>query len=83
MEPRKLFEQLRSAGRLEEVREDLAARQAIDLIAAAAKAIPLAQAEAREQLWTPEKDDAKLAGASQAGAAAGKLWTPTDQGSAS
>ena len=29
--------------------------QAIDLIAAAAKPIPLAQAQAREQLWTPEK----------------------------
>ncbi len=83
MEPRKLFEQLRAAGRLEEVREDLAARQAIDLIAAAAKPIGLAQAEAREQLWTPEKDDAKLTGTPQGGAAPGKLWTPTDQGSAS
>jgi trigger factor len=83
VEPAKLLEQLRSAGRLEEVREDLAARQAIELIAAAAKPIPLAQAEAREQLWTPEKEDSKLAGAPQAAAAPGKLWTPTDQGSAS
>ena len=43
-------------GRLEEVREDLAARQAIDVIADAAKPIPLAQAQAREQLWTPGKE---------------------------
>jgi trigger factor len=82
-EPQKLLGELRSAGRLDEVREDLAARQAIDLIAAAAKPIPLAQAEAREQLWTPEKDDAKLAGAQQGATEPGKLWTPTDQGSAS
>ena len=54
-EPQKLLEDLRSAGRLEELREDLAARQAIDLLAAAAKPIPLAQAQAREQLWTPEQ----------------------------
>ncbi len=74
--PEKLLEDLRRAGRVDEVREDLAAREAIGVIAAAAKPIPLAQAQAREQLWTPEKDDAKLAGASPGGAAAGKLWTP-------
>jgi trigger factor len=77
VEPQKLLAQLRAAGRLEEVREDLAARAAIDLVAAAAKPIPLAQAQAREQLWTP----AKAAGAAgdaveePAGAPA-RLWTP-------
>ena len=78
MEPQKLLGELRSAGRVEEVREDLAARQAIDLIAAAAKPIPPAQAQAREQLWTPAKaDESTSAGAEgeQAGAPA-RLWTP-------
>jgi trigger factor len=56
IEPQKLLAELRSSGRLEEVREDLAARQAIDLIAEAAKPIPIAQAQAREALWTPEKE---------------------------
>ena len=77
IEPQKLLEQLQSAGRLEEVREDLAARAAIDLIAAAAKPIPLAQAQAREQLWTPAKADAAAqAGAEEPAGAPGRLWTP-------
>jgi trigger factor len=69
--PQKLLEDLRGAGRLEEVREDLAARRAVELVAEQAKPIPLAQAQAREQLWTPEQS----AGAGAA-ASAGKLWTP-------
>jgi trigger factor len=82
VEPQKLLEQLRSAGRLEEAREDLAARQAIDMVAAAAKSIPLAQAQAREKLWTPAKaQEAASSDAGAAGSEAGtpaKLWTPTD-----
>ena len=74
VEPQELFEQLRRAGRLEEAREDLAARQAVDLIAAAAKPIPLAQAQAREQLWTPEKELAEAG--EPAGVAGARLWTP-------
>ena len=76
VEPQKLLLDLRSAGRLDEVREDLAARQAIDLLAAEAKPIPLAQAKAREQLWTPEKGGAEPAGAAQSAEAPGRLWTP-------
>jgi trigger factor len=53
--PAEVLQQLRDAGRLEELREEVAARQAIDLIAAQAKPIPLEQAHAREKLWTPEK----------------------------
>ncbi len=83
MEPEALLEQLRSAGRLEEVREDLAAREAIDLIASTAKPIPLAQAEARERLWTPDKDAGKGSTAEEAAEQPGRLWTPTDQRSAS
>jgi len=76
LEPQKLLEQLRAAGRLEEVREDLAARAAIDLIAAQAKPIPLAQAEAREQLWTPAKAEAAGETAEQPAGAPARLWTP-------
>ena len=76
-EPQQLLEQLRSAGRLEEVREDLAARAAIDLIAAAAKPIPLAQAQAREQLWTPAKAGEHASAAPEEPAdAPARLWTP-------
>ena len=39
------------------MREDLAARKAVELIADAATPIPVAQAQAREELWTPEKAD--------------------------
>jgi trigger factor len=75
VDPETLRDDVAGAGRLEDVREDLAARQAIDLVARTAKPIPVAQAQAREQLWTPDKD----AGAETdepAGAGAGRLWTP-------
>jgi trigger factor len=76
VDPRALLEQLREAGRLEEVREDLAARQAIDVIAGSAKPIAMAQAQAREQLWTPEKaaaEERKEQGPAEPPA---RLWTP-------
>ncbi len=72
VEPGKLLDDLRSSGRLDGVREELAARQAVELIAAEAKPIPLEQAEAREKLWTPEKEQQEEAGESSGG----KLWTP-------
>jgi len=78
VEAQKLLAELRKAGRLEEAREDLAARQAIDAIAAAAKPIAPEQAQAREKLWTPEKAQqasAALAEADPAEAPA-QLWTP-------
>jgi trigger factor len=78
VEAQKLLAELRKASRLEEAREDLAARQAIDAIAAAAKPIAPAQAQAREKLWTPEKAQqasAALAEADPAEAPA-QLWTP-------
>jgi trigger factor len=64
--PEKLLERLRKNGRDEMVSEDIRVRKAIDLVAEAAKPIPIGQAEAREQLWTPEKERE----------AAGGLWTP-------
>ncbi len=72
VDPGKLLEDLRGRGRLEELREDLAARQAVELIAAAATPIAPAQAQAREELWTPEK----AAEEQDPAAAPGRLWTP-------
>jgi trigger factor len=84
VEPEKLLEDLRKSGRLEELREDLAARMAIELIADRAKPISVEQAQAREQLWTPDQAEEQAAAVGGgAGAPAGKLWTPTDRTSAS
>jgi trigger factor len=64
--PQKLLERLRENGREAMVVEDLRARKAIELVAESAQPIPLEQAEAREQIWTPEKERKE----------AGGLWTP-------
>jgi trigger factor len=69
--PDKLLAGLRGSGRLDAVRADLAARRAVELVAAEAKPIAAAQAEARERLWTPDKEEA-----APSGAAGGRLWTP-------
>jgi trigger factor len=65
IEPAKALEQLRESGRDDLVRQDLRMRKAVDLLAESAKPIPVDQAEARERLWTPEKE--------REGA---ELWTP-------
>jgi trigger factor len=75
-DPAELLETLRSRGRLEELREDLAARQAIDLIAQRAQPIPLSQARAREALWTPEKAAAAAERGGEAEPTPARLWTP-------
>ncbi len=66
--PEKLLERLRESGRDAMIAEDLKARKAIELVAESAVPIPLEQAEAREKIWTPEKERE----------AAGGLWTPGD-----
>jgi trigger factor len=65
--PEKLLERLRENGRDAMVREDIAVRKAIDLVAESAKPIPLEQAEAREKIWTPEKEEEEKPS---------ELWTP-------
>lgn len=84
VEPQQLLERLRATGRVQEAREDLAARMAVDLVAAAAKPIPLSQAQARERLWTPAKaqEEARAAAGEQQAAQPSRLWTPTDPTSA-
>jgi trigger factor len=58
---------LRESGRFESLREDLRLRQALDRVASEVKRIPLAQAEAREAIWTPDKENPPTET---------KLWTP-------
>jgi trigger factor len=68
IEPDKLIEQLRRADRLEDARQDLAARRALDLLVSEAKPIPAEQAAAREKLWKP--------GEEEPAGSPGRLWTP-------
>jgi trigger factor len=51
--PEKLRRRLEKGGRLDELRDDLAQRRAVDLLAEEATAITPGQAEARAKLWTP------------------------------
>ncbi len=74
VEAQKLLEDLRESGRLEDLREDLAARQAVELIASEAKPISIEQAQAREKLWTPDSEEQQEDGAAEPPAA--RLWTP-------
>ncbi len=67
--PEKLLARLRENGRDAMVREDIRMRKAIDLVTEAAVPIPLEQAEAREKIWTPEKEREEK----------GSLWTPGDE----
>ena len=63
-----LLEQLRKGDRIEQVRQEVANRQALELLVREAKAISVEQAKARDKLWTPGKEDAERG--------AGQLWTP-------
>ncbi len=65
--PEKLLARLRENGRDAMVREDIEVRKAIDVVADSAVPIPLEQAEAREKIWTPEKEKEEEKG---------ELWTP-------
>lgn len=68
VKPEKLRDQLASAGRLDELKADLAARRAADLLVEEAKPITVEQAEARGKLWTPDKE--------QAAEGTPSIWTP-------
>ena len=63
----KALDRARSRGTDEELRMDIAMRKAVDLLVENAKPIPLGQAEARDKLWTPEKEGSERAG---------QIWTP-------
>jgi trigger factor len=63
-----LLERVRTNGRLDQLREDVAARQAIELIVREAKPISVEQAQARQKLWTPGDEEPEPS--------SGELWTP-------
>jgi len=67
-DPAELVTQLREAGRLDALREDVAARQAVELLVREASSITVDQAKAREKLWTPGTEDAE--------GRAEQIWTP-------
>jgi trigger factor len=64
---KKLLERMKSAGRLDAFKAELAQRRALDLLADSAKPITVEQAQARDKLWTPGAD---------AAVRASQLWTP-------
>ena len=64
---RRSLKRLRSQGAEDALREDIAMRKAVDLVAEHAKPIPVEKAKAREKLWTPEKDEPGRKG---------EIWTP-------
>jgi trigger factor len=66
--PEAMRERLEKAGRIDELREDLAQRAAVDLLAEHATAISVEQAQARDKLWTP--------GSEAAEESESQLWTP-------
>ena len=74
--PEKLLERLREANRLEALRRDIASRKAVDVLAEGATPISVDQAQARDKLWTPGKDEPEGEGEGTPGGQPGKLWTP-------
>jgi trigger factor len=68
-DPDVLLAELHKANGFETLREDLVMRNAVDFLIEQSIPIPVGLAEAREQLWTPEK-------AGQPKVPEGGLWTP-------
>ena len=66
-DPDEVIDELWHHGRQEDLREDLRLRAALDRVAAEVKPIPLEQAQARESIWTPDKETPDTET---------KLWTP-------
>lgn len=62
-----VIDELWHSGRHEDVREDIRLRNALDRIVADVKPIPVEVAEAREAIWTPDKETPQQET---------KLWTP-------
>jgi trigger factor len=63
----KALDRARQQGRDEALREDIAMRKVVDLLVEHAKPIALEQAQARDKLWTPEKEGKERSE---------QIWTP-------
>jgi trigger factor len=66
-EPERVIAQLRAGGAYERERESIRMARALERVASDVKRIPLEQAQAREAIWTPDKEKPKTET---------KLWTP-------
>lgn len=66
-EPEAVIEELWQHGRHEDLREDIRLRAALDRVAAEVKPISMEVAEARDAIWTPDKESPQ---------GETKLWTP-------
>jgi trigger factor len=66
-EPDEIIQRMRDEGGFEDLRDDLRLRAALDRVASDVKRIAPEVAEAREAIWTPEKEKPKTET---------KLWTP-------
>jgi hypothetical protein len=66
-EPARVIEQLKAGGAYEHERESIRMARALERVAAEVKRIPLEQAQARQAIWTPDKEKPKTET---------KLWTP-------
>jgi hypothetical protein len=62
-----VIDQLRAGGAYEHERESIRMARALERVASEVKRIPLEQAQAREAIWTPDKEKPKTET---------KLWTP-------
>ena len=69
-DPDETIAALRESGAFERLREDLRLRAALDRVASEVKRIPVELAEAREAIWTPEKEKPETET---------KLWTPASK----
>ena len=77
-DPAKLLARLRETGRDNLLRDEVRLRMAADVVAESATPIPVAQAAAREQIWTPDKEEPgeSTAAPGPEEPEPGKLWTP-------
>lgn len=66
-DPAEIVQRMRDEGGFEELRDDLRLRAALDRVASDVRRIAPEVAEAREAIWTPEKEKPKTET---------KLWTP-------
>ena len=66
-DPEPLVERLRESGRFEQLRDDMRMRDALDRVAAEVTRIEPELAEARDAIWTPDKEKQQTET---------KLWTP-------
>jgi trigger factor len=66
-DPEEMLKAVHERGIYDDIRADLRMRRALDEVVAGVKKIPADLAEARDKLWTPEKERA---------AASTTLWTP-------